>query len=118
MDIIIKDHAILQYLNQRSTLVPGCLDKYVLHQFEVIVHHPGKEIALGSHGQFSRKKRIFNGTVGRGFCYTSFWGCRGVLSFGQSVDLIVEKQYIDIQVSSEQVNKMVSANGHANRRRR
>src|SRR5512133_1356784 len=100
MDIIIEDHTILQYFHKGSSLVFGCLYKYAFHHFKIIVHHPGKEIALGPHSQFAWKKRIFDRPVRGGLCYASFWSGGGILSLGQPVYFIIKKKHINIQIPS------------------
>ena len=54
---------------------------------------------------------MFHSTVRRGLGYRAKLGCRRILPFGHTVDLVVEEHYIDIHISSDGVDEVVSAYG-------
>ena len=65
MDAVIEDHAVLQYLHDRCTLVAGSGGENLNRRCELDIDRAREEIAAGTEHEFRRDKRIFGRAVRR-----------------------------------------------------
>ena len=87
--------------------------QYLGRILQIHVNRTGEEITTGTQRQLGRDKRIFHRPIRRTLGYETTVGCRGVLSLRQTIDLIVEKNDIQIDITTDSVDKMITADSQA-----
>ena len=109
--LIVEDHAVDQTFDHRHPLMACGGQQARLGQLDVGVHRSGEEGRLGADGQFAGIERLFDRAVGRGLGDLAQLGRGRVLPFGQSVDLVVEEDAVEIDVAPDGVDEVVAADG-------
>ena len=111
MGFVVEDHAILQNFGYRHTLVFRRCDQALFGQIHLHIDRTGEERAFRTDHQFAGVERFFDRTVGRGLGdFTQLRG-RRVLTFGQTVDLVVEQDRVEVDVAADRVDEVVAADG-------
>ena len=108
---IIKNHAILQHLYNRSTLMMIRRLQHLNSMITIIGNSTCKEMASCAKCQLGWAERIFHSTVRTRFRHKATRTGWRILTFSKSVDTIVEQNHIDIYISAVSMNKMVTTNG-------
>ena len=111
MGLIVEDHAVDQTFDHRHPLVAGGGYQTVLRLLHVGVDRAGEEGRFGADGQFTRVERLLDRAVGRGLGDFAQLGRRRVLSFGQTVDLVVEEDAVEVDVAPDGVDEVIAADG-------
>lgn len=75
----------------------------------ITVHRTRHEGGIGTQGQSSGIERMIDATHRCTLRDLVFFRSRGILSFSQTIDLIIEHQNIHIEVPAKQVDGMISA---------
>ena len=88
-------------------------EQHGLHMFGITVHGTGHKGTISSQCQGSGIEGVVHTSHRGRLGDLILFRCRGILSLGQPVDLVVEHQYIDVQVTTEQMNGMVSPDTQA-----
>ena len=71
-----------------------------------------EEGSLGAHHEFAGVEGIVDGTVGRGLGHLAELRRGAILTFGETVDLVVEDGDVQVLVAAHSVDKVVAADGH------
>ena len=87
--------------------------QYLGRILQIHVNRTGEEITTGTQRQLGRDKRIFHRPIRRALGYETTVRCRGVLSLRQTIDLIVEKNDIQVDITTDSVDKMITADSQA-----
>ena len=113
MSPISKDHAVLKNFHNSSTLMTHTsLDNFCT-QIDIHIQRTSEKFPLRTDYQLSRVKRGLNCSVRRSFSFrTQFRGWR-ILSFRQPVNLIIEHQSGNINITANSMNKMVTTNSQS-----
>ena len=108
---VVEYHAVLQYLAHRCSLVlVGCLE-HLNGGWGVGGNGTCKEVSASAEAQFGRAEGVFNGAIGARLADKAAWTGGRVLSFGQSVDAVVEQYHVEVDIAPHGVYKVVSADG-------
>ncbi len=86
---------------------PGRHDFLIKGQLHI--KRAGEKCSLSAKHQRARIERMLNRTVRRGFGDGSELGCRRILPFGKAVNLIVEENYIDVDIPADGMDEMVAS---------
>ena len=89
----------------------GSCNHALFRKIEFHVDRAREERTPGSEYQFTGIERVLDRTERRGFRNLAEFRGRGILSFGQTVDLVVEQQNIDVDVTAYGVDQVVAADG-------
>ena len=108
MNAVIENYTVYQHFRDRSTFMACRSSQYFSCILQIHIDHPGKEVSACSQSQFSRDKRVFHCSVRRTFRNEATFGSRGVLSFGQTINFIVEKNYVQVDITTYGMDKMVT----------
>ena len=87
----------------------GSGDENLLVERHFGVEAAGKEGAACAEYECARDERVLDGTVRRGLGDLAEFGGRGILTLGQTVDLVVEEDDVDVDVAADGVDKVVTA---------
>ena len=110
---VVEDIAVLIDLNKsRSRVFLSPLDHF-LQVLRVPIHSARHKRRTGTQCERNRYKRIVDYTLGCGFRYLAEYRGGGVLSFGQTVNLIVKQNDFDADIPSEQVDHVISTDTQA-----
>lgn len=87
----------------------GSCDKTFFGSVHLYVQRTGEESAACAEYQLTRGERVFDGTERRCLGYLAELGGGRILTFGKTVYLVVEQQYVDVDIASYGVYEMVTA---------
>ena len=110
MCLVIEYDTILKYFYKSGAVVFCSLYHDLLCQLQFHIQGASKERTAGTHGQCTRIKGMLNGSERRCFGYRTPFGSRGILSFCQTVNSVVEQHYVDVYVSADGMDQMVTSN--------
>ncbi len=108
---VIEDVAVLVDLNQRGALVLKSAGQHLGHVLGLTVDGPRHKCRVCTECQRERPEGVVQGAHRRGLGVFADLGGGGVLAFGKTVDLVVEKNDVDVEVSPERVNQVVAPDG-------
>ena len=111
MGLVVEDHAVLKHLDHRHALVHRGGHEALLREVDLHVDRAGEERALGADDQLARVEGLLDRAVGRGLGDLAQLRGGGVLSLGQSVDLVVEEDDVQVDVAADGVDEVVAADG-------
>ena len=81
----------------------------LLVELELDVKAAGEESALGSEHQSSRIEGMLDGSVRRSLGDGAELRGRRILPFGQTINLVVEKDDVDVDIAPDGVDEMVAS---------
>lgn len=108
---VIENIAVLINFKERGSTMRIGPCEHVLEVFYVTVHRAGNEGRIASKRQCNRVHRMVQRPVWRGRCPLVLLRGRRILTFGQTINLVVEQEDVYIKIAAEQVHEMVSADG-------
>lgn len=97
---VVEYITVLIDLEERGAFVLVAADEHGLEVFGVTVHASGDESGVSAHGQGQGVEGVVDASERGRLGEFIFFGGRGVLSFCQTIDLVVEQQDIDVEVSA------------------
>ena len=109
--LVVEYHAVLQYFDYRHAFVHRGGHHALLRKSHLHVHRPGEERALGADHQFAGVERLLDRAVRRGLGDLAQLRSGGVLAFGQTVNLVVEQNDVEVHVAADGVDEVVAADG-------
>ena len=108
---VVEDDAVREEFHYGATVVKGGRSHYLLVEGHLHVEGAREESSLGTQHQGAGFEWMLDssvrGCLGNGSKLRSW----AVLSFRQTIDLIVEEHYVDIDVPADRMDEMVSSNG-------
>ena len=105
---VIEYNAVLQNLTHSgSFMVSSSLQNFSCAG-TICGYTACKETSTGTEAEFSRVERIFYRTIRRGFADEATGRRRGILSFCQTVDAVVQQQNVDIYITTDSMDKVVT----------
>ena len=108
---VIEDNAVLQNLANGSPFVShGCL-QYFHCPRSIGSYRAGKETAAGTEAKLCRVEWIFYRTIGRRLADETTWRGRRILTFGQTVDAVVQQNHVQVDVTAYGVDEVITADG-------
>jgi len=81
--------------------------------FGIPVHAPRYKAGICPPGKRQRIEGMVDTSERSRFRYFFFLGSRRILALGQPVDLVIEKEDIDIEIAAQQVNGVIAADAEA-----
>ena len=90
--LVVEDHTVLKYFYHAGAVVLSGAGHDVGGKDRNAVQCTSKECALCTHYQFTRIERIVDGAVRRSLGDLTELGSRTVLTFGKTVDFVVEDE--------------------------
>ena len=76
-------------------------------------HGACEEVPACAEAKFSRVERVLHRAVGRRLADEAARRSRGVLSFRQTVDAVVQQDHVDVHVAADGMDEVVAADGQA-----
>ena len=113
MRSVIENHTVNETFNNRRTFVLLRGYKAIDRRRHIDIERAGKERTTCAEHQLCRNKRTLYRSERRGFGDKSFRAGRRILTFGQTVDAVIEETDIEIDVSAYLVDEMVSSDSEA-----
>ena len=108
---VIEYHAVHQHLDDRQAVVLRSGHHALRGQVHLGVYRTGEESAVGTYHQFAGIERTLHRTVGRRLGNLAELRRRRVLSFGETVNLVIEQHHVQVDVTADGVDEMVAADG-------
>ena len=113
MSTIIEYHTVYQTFHYRSTFVAVSGREHHTCSLEVDIEHTCKERSARTHSDCRRLESLFDSTERRRLGDEALRRRRRILSFGKTVNPVVEQQYIDVDITSDAVYKVVATDSEA-----
>ena len=113
VDSVVEDHAVLEDLDYGSAFMAGGSGEDVLRCGQLDINAAGEEVAACAEHQLCRNEGVFHSSVRARLRHETACARRGVLAFGEAVDLVVEEHDVDVDVSAYGVDEVVAADGEA-----
>ena len=110
---VVEYHAVDEALDHASALVLRGLYHTVHGGRHIHIQSAGEELTACTEHQFGRDKRTLHCTKRTRLADKTLGRCRRVLTFGQTVDTVVEQAYVEIHVATDLVDKVVATNSEA-----
>ena len=110
---VVEDDAVLKYFANGGTVVLVGSLKNLNGTLSIGGDGTGEEVSARSEAEFSWAERILNRAIRRRLADKSAWGCRGVLSLGESIDAVVEQDHVEVDVASVGVDEVVTSDGES-----
>ena len=110
---VVEDDAVLKYFANGGTVVLVGSLKNINGTLSIGGDGTGEEVSARSEAEFSWAERILNRAIRRRLADKSAWGCRGVLSLGESIDAVVEQDHVEVDVASVGVDEVVTSDGES-----
>src|SRR5258708_23295794 len=109
--VVVKDIAVLIDLYERNAFVfRGCLN-HTTEVFDVNVDRARDKSRLTRDRQRQRIDRVVDSSRRSRLRLLAELGSRTVLAFSQTVDTVVEKYVVDIQIPPDRVHEVIAADG-------
>ena len=86
------------------------LDKYIFGQVQLHIYRTSHKRSLCTNRQHRRREWLLDSAERRGLGYFAQLRGRGVLTFGQAVNLVVEQNQVQVDISAASVDKVVTTN--------
>ncbi len=106
---VVEHVAVLIDFDERGPLVSGCAFERVRQVFHIAIDRPSDETSLGTDGNADRVEWMVNYPHRRTLGDLSLNAGRRILTFGQTVDAVVEQNDVQVHVASQQVNEVIAA---------
>ena len=110
---IIEDDAVNEALNNRCAFVLLRLHHTIDGGRHIHVQRASKECATCAEDEFARDKRTLYRAERRGLADKALRRSRRVLTFGQTIDAVIEDADVEVHVTTYLMNKVVTADSHA-----
>jgi len=95
---VIEDIAVLIDLQEAGAFMCMTAEQHLLKMFGIAVHAPGYETGIGAPGERQHIEGMVDASVGGRFGHLVLFRSGRILSLGQTVDLIIEQQDIDVEI--------------------
>ena len=109
MRSVIENHAVNKTFYDRRTLVLLRGYKTIHRRRYIYIQRAGKECTPCAEHQLCRHKRSLYRTERTALAHKPFRARRRVLTFGQTIDAVIEQTHIQVHIPAYLVDKMVSA---------
>ena len=106
---VVEDHAVNEALYDRAAFVLLRCHETINRRRHIHIQRTGEECTAGSKHELGRDERTLYRSKRRRFRYKTLRTRRAVLTFGQTIDAVVEHAYIQVHVTTYLMNKMVAA---------
>ena len=105
--------ALLQSGDRRTQVSGIRVPTLVLHGLsdKLLPPRAGKETAAGTEAKLCRVEWIFYRTIGRRLADETTWRGRRILTFGQTVDAVVQQNHVQVDVTAYGVDEVITADG-------
>ena len=110
---VIENNAVNEALNNRCAFVLLRLHHTIDGGRHIHVQRASKECATCAEDEFAGYKRTLDRSERRGFTDKSLRRSRRVLTFGQTIDAVIEDADIEVHVTTYFMNKVVTSDSHA-----
>jgi hypothetical protein len=110
---VVEDITVLIDLEEGSALMGVTPDQHLLQVFGIPVHAPRDEAGIGPPGKREGIERMVKAAERRRLGNLSFFRSGRVLPLCQAVDLIIEKQDVNVEVPAQQMDRMITPDTQA-----
>lgn len=110
---VVEDNAILQDFTNGASLMFIRRFQNLYRSGPVGSYGAGEEVAAGTETELCRAERIFHGAVRTRFAHETSRRRGRILALGQTVDSVVQKNHVQIDIPSVGMYEVIAADGEA-----
>src|SRR6266545_584147 len=108
--MVIKDVAVLVDFDKRNTFVSGRSFDHRTKMLDIDIDGACDESRLAGDSERERVDGVVDRSHWSRFCFLAKLRGRAVLAFGQTINAIIEKYVVDVEVAANRMHEMVAAN--------